>query len=291
MTDSHYAHPEYLVETEWLEDHLSDPDLRIFDCTVLLALGADGAYSIDSGRPTYDAGHIPGAGFIDINEDLSDKSQALRFMLPPADQFAAQMSAVGVEPGTRVVLYSTNMAAWATRLWWMLRANGFDQVAVLNGGWAKWQAEGRPISTEPADYPLAQFEGTPRPELVADMDRVKQAIGADDTCILNALPAAMYGGEMAAYGRPGHIATSVNIPTVDLEDPATNTFLPADALRKKFEDAGVLAADQVITYCGGGIAATHDAFALALIGRDDVAVYDASLSEWAMDPDAPMEVG
>ena len=286
-----YAHPEYLVETDWLEDHLGDPDLRIFDCTVLLELKPDGGYVIESGKGTWQQGHIPGAGFLDLAEDLADPDTKLRFMMPSAARFAGALSAAGIGPGTRVILYSTTMTAWATRLWWMLRAFGFDNAAVLNGGWKKWQVEGRPISTEPASYAPANFQARPRPEMIAGKQEVLDAIGAADTCILNALPAAMYEGKVAPYGRVGHIASSVNVPTVALEDPDTGAFLPAGALRETLEDAGALSGGRVITYCGGGIAATHDAFALALLGKDNVAVYDASLSEWASDPDTPMEVG
>lgn len=284
-----YAHPEYLVETGWLEENLDDPSLRIFDCTVLLKLQPEGPYVIESGRATHEESHIPGAGFLDLTRDLADPDQKLRFMMPSADAFAAVLSKAGVGPDNRVILYSTNMPAWASRLWWMLRAFGFENAAVLNGGWKKWAAEGRPVSTEPAAYPPAVFEARFRPELVADKAAVLAATSAADTCLLDSLPAQMYSGEMAPYGRPGHITGSVNVSNTDLEDPETNTILPADALKAKFDSAGVLDGRRIITYCGGGIAATYDTFALALLGYDDVAVYDASLSEWATDPDTPME--
>jgi len=286
-----YAHPEILVSTDWLADNLTDPSLRIFDCSVLLALGQDGQYSIESGRETYDAGHIPGAGFLDIADDLSDPNQAMRFMLPSAEQFADVMGKAGVGADTRVILYSTNMHAWATRLWWMLRVFGFDNVAVLDGGAKKWQAEGRALSTDAAPYPANTFTPNFRPHLVADKAEVEQAVGDNAVCILNALPEAIHTGEMSPYGRKGHIASSLNVPTLSLENPEECTFLPADALQSVFEASGVWAKDRIITYCGGGIAATHDTFALALLGKENVAVYDASMSEWATSPDTPMETG
>jgi thiosulfate/3-mercaptopyruvate sulfurtransferase len=284
-----YAHPEILVSTDWLADNLTDPSLRIFDCSVLLSMGQDWQYSIESGRATYEAGHIPGASFLDIADDLSDPNQALRFMLPSAEQFADVMGKAGVGPDTRVILYSTNMPAWATRLWWMLRAFGFDNVAVLDGGAKKWKKEARPLSTDNAPYPANTFTANFRPHLVADKAEVEQAIGDSGVCILNALPEAIHTGEMSPYGRKGRIASSLNVPTASLEDAQTGTFLPADALQTVFEASGVWAKDRIITYCGGGIAATHDTFALALLGKDNVAVYDASMSEWATDPDTPME--
>lgn len=286
-----YAHPEFLVETDWLEDHLSDPDLRIFDCTVQLELKPEGGYVIESGKPIWDKGHIPGAGFLDLRKDLSDPEQKLLFMMPSPERFAAAMSAAGVGEGTHVVLYSTTTTAWATRIWWMLRAFGFDNAAVLNGGWKKWQAEGRPISTDAPSYPQASFEAHPRAGMMAEKTEVLDAIGADNICLLNSLPTAIYDGDMTPYARPGHIASSVNLPTVALEDPDTGAFLPANDLQERLDGVGASSGQRVITYCGGGIAATHNAFALSLLGHDDVAVYDASMSEWATDPDAPMEVG
>lgn len=286
-----YAHPEYIVSTDWLADNIDDPDLRIFDSTVLLQLGADGQYIMESGLATYEAGHIPGAAFVDLAKDLSDTSQRLGFMLPPADQFVDVMAGAGVGPKSRVVVYSTNMPAWATRLWWMFRVFGFDNVAVLDGGWAKWQAEGRQATTDAPDHPPAKFIANYRPALVASKQDVLDAIGEDAACIINALPPAMHTGEMAPYARKGRIADSINVPTASLDDPNTGTLKPVAELTQIFEKRGVLDRDPIITYCGGGIAATHDAFALALVGRPDVAVYDGSMSEWAADPDAPMEAG
>jgi thiosulfate/3-mercaptopyruvate sulfurtransferase len=286
-----YAHPEYLVSTKWLADNLGDPNLRIFDTTVILKPGPDGQMTIESGLATYQAGHIPGAAFIDIAAELSDRTQKLGFMLPNADQFADVMGKAGVGPDTRVVVYSTSMPAWATRLWWMLRVFGFDNVALLDGGWTKWQAEGLATTTDFPLHPTAVFDAHFRPELVANKDDVLAAIGDGGTCIINALPAPAHSGEMAMYGRKGRIASSVNVPTAALDDPDTGTTRTAAELTQIFSDISVLDQDRIITYCGGGIAATHDAHALALIGREDVAVYDASMSEWASQPDTPMEIG
>ena len=141
-----YREPEALMQTDWLAAHLGDPALRIFDCTTYLKPaepGSDLPYLIVSGRADYDAGHIPGAGFLDIQGELSDNTTRLRFAMPSADHFAAAMSRHGVGAATRVVLYSAGNIMWATRVWWMLCAFGFDRAAVLDGGWDKWRAEGR----------------------------------------------------------------------------------------------------------------------------------------------------
>ena len=142
-----FAHPQYLVETDWLETHLTDPGLCVMDCTVLFDIDEHGFY-LANGRDAWAQGHIPGSGFADLMTEIVDQESPLPFMMPPATQFAEVMSRYGVGDGTRVVLYeaSRDMWAnmWAARLWWMLRAFGFDQAAVLNGGLHKWTMEGRP---------------------------------------------------------------------------------------------------------------------------------------------------
>jgi thiosulfate/3-mercaptopyruvate sulfurtransferase len=288
-----FAHPEYLVETDWLADHLDDPGLRVLECTVYLHPAPDlpGGFRVESGRAQWAAGHIPGAGFVDLHEELSDRASPFRFMMPSAEQFAEALSRHGVGDGIRAVLYDRSVNMWAARVWWMLRAFRFDQCAVLNGGWKKWTGEGRAVAADPGERPARRFAARPRPELIADKAAVLAGIRDGSTCLLNALTEEQHRGGGVNYGRPGRIRQSVNVPARDLVDPETHAYLPADALRRKFETVGALTTSRVITYCGGGIAASSDAFALALLGRENVAVYDASLSEWARDPALPMEQG
>ena len=285
-----YARPELLIETDELEAQLPDENLRIFDCTVVFSTNENGV-SIESGRPGYEAGHIPGAGFLDLISDLADTSQLLPMMLPPVDQFEDVLSAAGVGTNSRVVLYSARATSWATRAWWMLRTYGFDNAAILNGGWKKWQAEGRPVSQAAATYPRDTFEARVRPGGVADMDQVRSQMGETRTYLVNALSNEAFTGKLAPYGRAGRIPSSVNVPAGETEDPELLTFLPAEVLTEKFGAEGILDRENIIAYCGGGIAATQDAFALALLGRDDVAVYDGSMIEWAANKDNPMETG
>ena len=284
-------HPEYLVQTDWLAEHLHDPGLRVLDCTAILHPMPDGGYRAESGRATWAAGHIPRSGFADLTGELSDSTSSLRFMMPPAEQFAAVMGKLGVGEGTRVVLYDRAVNMWAARVWWMLRAIGFDNAAVLNGGWRKWTLEGRPVSTEPCSYPPAKLVARPRSQVFADKSAVLAGVGDTATCLLNALTEEQHRGSGGVhYGRPGRIAGSANVAARSLVD-STHAYLPLEELRKQFAASGALASGRVITYCGGGIAASSDAFVLAMLGHDNVAVYDASLSEWAADASLPMETG
>jgi thiosulfate/3-mercaptopyruvate sulfurtransferase len=285
------AIPGPLVEAEWLESQLGATDLRVFDCTTNLIPDPVNVYTVESGRAEYERGHIPGAGFIDLQGELSDKESDLRFTLPPAAQFEAVMSEKGVGPGTRVVLYSQTTPQWATRLWWMLRTFGFDDAMVLNGGLAKWKAEGRPLSTEPAAYPPATFTARPRLQLMANKDDVLAGL-ADDSClVLNALSEEQHRGGGRHYGRPGRIAGSACVPAAEMLDGVNGPYLPLAEIEARMRQAGALNASKVITYCGGGIAASSTAFLLALLGRDNVRLYDGSLSEWVRDPALPMETG
>ena len=285
-----WARPQYLVETDWLAQHLDDPGVRVLECTVYLHPRPEGGFRAEAGRAKWAESHIPGAGFADLTQELSDRTSKLNYMMPSAGQFAEAMGRYGVGAGVRVVLYDRAVNMWAARVWWMLRAFGFDAAAVLNGGFKKWSVEGRPVATDDGARPARKFVVMPRPELIADKHAVLAGVGDRATCLLNALTAEQHTGMGGVvYGRPGRITGSTNVPARDLVDPATHAYLSPEVLRGRFAAAGALDAGRVITYCGGGIAASSDAFVLTLLGKDDVAVYDASLSEWANDPSLPME--
>jgi thiosulfate/3-mercaptopyruvate sulfurtransferase len=281
-----------LVDTAWLAANLTAPSLRLYDCTTHLKPDPVRVYRAENARPQYEAEHILGAAYIDLQEEFSDRSSALRFTLQQPQDFAASAGTLGIGDETDVVLYSASSAMWATRVWWMLRAMGFDRVAVLDGGLAKWKAEGRPLESGGRRYPPAKFTPQPRPHLVADKHKVTAAINDGSARILNALSRGQHSGDPKSvnYGRPGRIAGSVCVPAMGLtrED---GTLRNAAELRQSFQQAGIVPENKVVAYCGGGIAATLDAFALALLGNKEVAVYDNSLSEWAADPSLPMQAG
>ncbi len=281
-----------LISTEDLARRLGAPALRIFDCTTYLRPRPEGGYNAESGRANYDKGHIPGAAFLDLGAELSDTHSRLRFTLPPLGELTKAFAAKGIGHGTFVVLYSHATPTWATRIWWMLRAIGFDDAAVLDGGLDKWKAENRPLSTEPTNYPPATLTLRGRPEIFVDKNEIRQAIGKTDTLTLNALSHEQHKGTGGVtYGRPGRIAGSSCVPAASLFG-ADKTFKPIGELRAAFEGAGAAPDKKVLVYCGGGIAATLDAFVLtALLGHRCVSVYDNSMQEWSNDPSLPMETG
>lgn len=287
-----FVHPEFLVETDWLAQHLNDPDMLVLDCTTHLIPDPKATYQVAPGREDFEKGHIPGAQFVDMLRDVSDTSHRFRFMRQAPEDFAAAMRRFGVGNASRVVTYSTANPWWATRLWWLLRVFGFDNAAVLNGGWQKWSREGRAQETGPAKpRPAGDFTVRRVRDLMVDKDQVRDAIGDSAVCTLNALLPQQHAGSGGnSYGRPGRIAGSVNLPAAHLLDPDTNEFLPADELRRRFDAVGAMDRP-VIAYCGGGIAASADALALVMLGHENVKLYDASLSEWAIDESLPMETG
>jgi len=281
--------PRPLVSTAWLADNLGAPDLRVIDCSVVMRKTDDGGYTFVGGLDEWQEGHIPGAAFVDVLKELADPGSPLPMTLPPAGQFAAVMGKLGVGPGTRTVLYDRSNHAWAARVWWMLRAFGYETSAVLDGGYRKWTAEDRPAGTGDHEYPPASFSATARPELIASRDQVRAALDAADALIVNALSPEEHAGTTSRFPRAGRIAGSVNVYCQSLVDPETNAYLAPDEIRRRFESAGLARDSKVITYCGAGIAASSDALALAVIGHHEVAVYDGSLSEWTADDSLPME--
>ena len=293
-----FARPEFLVSTDWLADHLKDNDkgndVRVFETTVFLHRG-DGGVRAESGQAQYETGHIPGAGFLDLQADFSDNDQPYRFMMPSAEAFAEAAGRHGISESSKLVLYDRLGSQWAARLWWMFRSMGCQGAVVLDGGWRRWTAEGRAASTDPATYAPATFRPTPDPARFANLAEVMAFIESGTgggSCLINALGRDQHSGEDGGqgYGRAGHIPGASNVPSGELTDPETGLFRPAEELAALFDAAGADRTQRVVTYCGGGIAASNDAFILAMLGYENVAVYDASMSEYAADPSLPLVV-
>lgn len=281
-----------LVSAEWLHTRLTHPALRLFDCSQLMQQRPDGSFGFVPARDAFAEGHIPGSNFVDVATDLSDQMQALPLMMPPLEQLRATLLRLGIGDDSAVVLYDRSNHAWAARVWWVLRTAGFDNAAVLDGGWRHWTALGLPQATECMPYPQATVLSLQyRPSLMVDRDTVKAALDDPGTLLLHSLPLPMFTGEVVAYARPGRIPGSANLYCETLIDASTGCFQPPAMLRSLVAPTGALEAERVIAYCGGGIAASSNALALSLLGLECIAVYDASLSEWAADPALPMETG
>lgn len=283
-----YQHPEYLISAADLHTALEDPKLRVFDTAVYLRPQEHG-YLVESGREPYEAGHIPGAGFIDLAAEWADTESPLRFTIPSVDDLAAAIGASGIDNTSRVVLYSNAHLMWATRAWWLLYYAGHRNMAVLNGNLAAWKAAGYALETGSSGYPPARFEPNPEAARIASTGDVEAGLHGR-VCTINALSRSVYEGTGdVSYGRRGHIPGS-KLVYYDSVLQAEH-FLPPENLAKVLEAEGMLSADSVITYCGGGIAATLDAFACVLCGQENVAVYDGSMSEWVLDEDRPLTTG
>jgi thiosulfate/3-mercaptopyruvate sulfurtransferase len=294
-----------LVDADTLAAHLEDPGLRILDATVHLRRNAPGTpYVPETGQVGYEEAHLPGAGFADLIGDLSDPTSPYPFTLPDPERFATAARALGIGPGTHVVAYSQTAVMWATRLWWLLEYFGFDDVSVLNGGLEAWREKGGVVERGVASYSPARFETSPRPERLARRNDVEAAVadhhldpaaaappGAASpraTLLVNALrPEAFAGLTPGAYSRPGRIPGSINVPYVDLLDDS-GRFRDLEDIGARLDAAGIDGSQPVIAYCGGGISATVDVFALEMLGRP-ARLYDGSLTEWSAEPSLPLE--
>ncbi len=282
-----------VVDGAWLQDRLDDPGLRLLDATTTLRLPPGGAPELASGRASYEREHLPGALFADLLVDLADPDGPQPITVPSSERFAQRMGALGVGDGTYVVVYdqfdpgldADRYQFWAPRLWWHLRLEGFADVAVLDGGLGVWKQEGRPVTAAPSPgHPPADFAAARRPELLVSTEQVRAAIGDPDTVLINALPPEAFAA--------GHIPDSHSVPYATVVDPQTGRFRDIESTRAAFERLGALdPTRRPVTYCGGGIAATVAALGLARLGRDDVAVYDGSMTAWTADPDRPLEAG
>lgn len=278
-----------VVSTQWVADHLGGDGLVLLDASVLRVSCHDGSYGWLSGHDQYlITGHVPGTIFADLLEVFSDPNGRYGFAKPSAEQFEQAAASVGIDNETTVVVYDSAAGQWAARIWWLFRAFGYDRVAVLDGGFTKWNLEGRPTELGHIEPRTTAFVADPRPELWVDKAYVQGIVaGTEDAALVCGVPPKEFSGEDGYRSRSGHIPGSFSVPAGRLVEREGAALLSTDALAAKFAPA-LAKSRRIVTYCGGGIAAAADALVLTLIGERNVAVYDGSLNEWVADPDAPL---
>ena len=286
MTPSPMDDPKTLVSTSWLAAHLADPDLRVLDASWYLPdMGRDA-------RAEYGAAHVPGARFFDIDE-ISDQRSALPHMAPPPEKFISRMRAMGVGDGHQVVIYDGYGLLSAARVWWLFRLMGKVDVAVLDGGFPKWQAEGRVVEDMPPVMRDRHMTVQRQAGLVKDVTQVAHASKLGEAEIIDARSAARFKGEAAEPRlglRSGHIPGAKNVPYGALLN-ADGTMKPMADLKAVFHTAGVDLAKPAITSCGSGITAAVLSLALERIGHRNHALYDGSWAEWGMYDDLQVAKG
>ena len=286
MTVSTADDPKTLISTDWLAAHIKDPDLRIFDASWYLP-DAD-----RDARSEYDAGHIPGARFFDI-DDISDARSELPHMAPPIEKFMSRMRAMGVGDGHQVVVYDGSGLFSAARVWWLFRLMGQTNVAVLDGGLPKWLANGHKTTTAAPTIRDRHMTVKRQPHRVRDVTDVARAAKLGDHSIIDARAPARFKGdapEPRAGLRSGHIPKSQNVYYKDLLN-TDGTMKAPTALRTVFNDAGIDLQKPAITTCGSGVTAAILSLALERIGKTDHSLYDGSWSEWGMYADLPIATG
>jgi len=273
---AHFTPDKPIVSAEWLVSHLNAPDVRVLDCTYFMP------GSPRTGRQVYDAHHIPGARFFDI-DDVADTDSTLPHMLPAPEKFSSRVRRMGLGDGHRVICYDQNGFLASARVWWMFRVMGHADVAVLDGGFEAWRAAGGGVEDLPPHFVADRhFTVRPRRDLVRDLDQMKQTVDAGGAQIVDARSAGRFNGtapEPRPGLRSGHMPGSFNVPYGEVLT-ADGRFKPEADIRAAFEKAGVDLSKPIVNSCGSGVTAAILALAQSVAGHDGAAVYDGSWTEW-----------
>ncbi len=285
---------DFLVEPDWLVEHLQDERIRVVDMrgyvrTVMHDTVQEALYV--GAFDDYQQEHIPGAVYLDWTSDIVDEADPVEAQVASPEQFARALERVGIGNEHLVVAYDSHPASqFATRLWWALRYYGHRQAVVLNGGLPRWRKEHLPLTSEVPVYPPTQFTPVVQPRWRATAQEVLALLHQPGTQLIDARDRAQYTGEVArGHGRPGHIPGALNIPREELI-AADGTFRSRAELEQVFQKAQVKPEERVVAYCNGGVAATTVLFSLAMLDYPDLTNYDGSWNEWGERLDLPVEV-
>ena len=293
MNKIYWKFPEYISSFEWLKNNLDDDKVRIYDCTTYLHYQDQNPslpYIVESGFKQYQISHIKNSAYLDLQNDLSDNSSKYRFTLPDYPTLAEKFSDLGIGDKFHIVLYSRNGLQWATRIWWMLYVLGFKNLSILNGCFYEWEKNNLPTESKINKFEKSDFKKEIDDTIFVDKNRVLESMNKKHCVILNSLTEDLHNGENPRYGRRGRIPGSLNIPFHELTDITKGCFKTPSECLEVFKKKGISINSRVLNYCGGGIAASLDAFVLLQLGYDDIEIYDNSMSEWATDDSLPIEI-
>jgi len=280
-----YTNDNALVDTAWVAAHLDDPKVRIVDASWHLPPTGR------NGHDEYREAHIPGAIYFDIDA-ISDPDTTLPHMMPTAEAFSAAVGGLGIANNHRVIAYDSEGLFSAPRVWWMLRAFGHDNVAVMTGGFRIWKSEGRPVSDEPPTPSATEFNAQLNTDMVRSLAQMHANMDSGGELVLDARAANRFAGtepEFRPGVRPGHIPGSGNLPYSEIVDAEAGAFVSSGDLRNAFDTHGATGTQPITTTCGSGLTACILGLGLHLIGRDNWAVYDGSWTEWGGSEDTPIE--
>ena len=288
-----WQYPEAITSCEELKRNLGNKKVRVYDCTTFLHYTDDHPskpYDVESGYQEYLEEHIPGASFLDLQNQISNTKSQFKFTLPDMASLRSSFGKLGIGDPHRIILYSTNGLQWATRVWWMIYMLGYKNVSILNGGLREWKRNDYDLESGENFYSETTFLNSESQSFFVGREQTLDAMNNNSCLLINALTSDIHNGESTRYGRPGRIPGSINIPFSDLMDINTHMLKSPKEALSVFEKYNISKDSEILNYCGGGIAATLNALVLHQLGFEKLKVYDNSLSEWAMDKSLPMEI-
>ena len=288
-----WNYPKAIISCEWLNRNLDNKRVRLYDCTTYLNYTDNHPskpYDVESGYQDYLKEHIPSASFLDLQNQISNIESQYKFTLPEVDILGDRFGKLGIGQPYHIILYSKNGLQWATRVWWMIYMLGYTNVSVLDGGLKEWKRLDYDLESGESFYSETAFSNPENQSFFVGREQTLDAMNDNSCFLINALTSDIHNGESTRYGRPGRIPGSINIPFSDLMDVNTHMLKSPKEALSAFEKHNITKDSEILNYCGGGIAATLNAFVLYQLGFEKLKVYDNSLSEWAMDTTLPMEI-